>query len=202
VNPKVKWLVGITGALLLGALGSGLWEYVLQPAFGWAGSAALDVGTLGLERYKDGVYQEIARGNPQNISVFLLSLTIFLFVAFLGVVTGFVAGVRQFRKESLSEEGEIATPSRTTFRIGVAAIVFAAGWMAISSARAGYVNRAQVHYEQLLATTAPHMATEERVGSRSAFAQIQSREDFITVLSTLNEIAHKNRLEIPEFEVW
>src|SRR5579863_8528148 len=57
-----KIALGTLGTLLLGALGSGLWELALRPGGQWLGRAFLSLVTFGSRYLKDQVYIEAARG--------------------------------------------------------------------------------------------------------------------------------------------
>ena len=46
---KTKWIFGAIGAVVLGALGSGLWRLIFDPLSRWLGKSLFVVATLGLE---------------------------------------------------------------------------------------------------------------------------------------------------------
>ena len=66
-------ILAIAGALLIGALGSGLWE-LIKPLFGWFASVSLDIVTLGLESLRDGLYADAAAQESERISSLILVL--------------------------------------------------------------------------------------------------------------------------------
>ena len=68
---KILWLVG---TLLVGALGSGLWEAGIKPGMLWFGTLMLDLGTLGLSSLRDGMYTDAAKGTYERAGVMLLSI--------------------------------------------------------------------------------------------------------------------------------
>lgn len=61
---KNKIVATIVGTLVLGALGSGLWDVVVKPGGRWMGRAILTAATLGSSGVKDAVYREAAKGPP------------------------------------------------------------------------------------------------------------------------------------------
>lgn len=78
------WLVYITLAVVLGAIGSGLWEYLLKPTLRKSSSVFLKIITLGLKSSKDKIYREIA-SRPKQRPVFLILMTIIMAIfALLG----------------------------------------------------------------------------------------------------------------------
>lgn len=68
---KKKAILGVIGALIIGGLGNGVWEYVLQPAFTWSLTGILNIATLGIETFKDALYREIAKGFHEEPSLSL-----------------------------------------------------------------------------------------------------------------------------------
>jgi hypothetical protein len=46
------------------------------------------------------------------------------------------------------------------------------------------------------------MSSYERDDVRSRFARIRTKSDYVAVLSTLEQKARQNSLEIPKFSVW
>src|SRR5260370_37201259 len=93
MTPIWKWALAILGTILLGALGSGLWDAIFRPLLPWLGELLLNVGTLGLEQLRDGIYVEVARGTYERAGLLIVQLVIGGFAAFLlGIVSG--AGFR------------------------------------------------------------------------------------------------------------
>jgi len=71
VNLTNKAILGVIGALIVGGLGNGVWEYVLEPAFAWSLTGILNIATLGVQTFKDELYREIAKGFHEESSLSL-----------------------------------------------------------------------------------------------------------------------------------
>ena len=63
---KIAGTVIIT--IFLGAIGSGVWQYVLDPMFSSSKNIILDIATLGVTSFKDNLYQEVAKGYHESAS--------------------------------------------------------------------------------------------------------------------------------------
>ena len=61
-----KLALGLVSTVILGAIGSGLWDAVFKPAFPKLVDFMLTISTLGLRELQDGMYVEIARGNYER----------------------------------------------------------------------------------------------------------------------------------------
>lgn len=70
---KNKKLLTVAGAILLGVIGNGLWEYVAKPLLFLSRDTLLNVATFGIHRFKDDCYRLIARGFTESASLSLLS---------------------------------------------------------------------------------------------------------------------------------
>ena len=66
----LKGTLGVLGAVLIGALGSGVWQSLLGPALHFGTRWLLDITSLGLTSYKNRVYQQIAADNQSAIAFY------------------------------------------------------------------------------------------------------------------------------------
>ncbi|EGR2464993.1 hypothetical protein DYC54_17610 [Vibrio cholerae] len=101
MNKYIKLTLGTIGAIVIGAIGSGVWEYILQPVLKNGSNAFLELATLGAESYKDDLYQEVAKGYQEKASFsLLLSFNALLVSAYL-VICGIMVlkGKEVIKKE-------------------------------------------------------------------------------------------------------
>jgi len=76
---KKATVLSIIGLILLGALGSGLWDVFFRPVAIWIGLKLLTLATFGLESIRDSSYQSIAKGHHERPAFLLLgTMTTFL----------------------------------------------------------------------------------------------------------------------------
>lgn len=95
-----KVVLGLAGALLMGGLGNGVWEYVLEPMLAWSLHGILNIATLGVQSFKDALYQEIAKGFHEESSL-VLAITFNYLIA--GAVIFALLQMKQRAKKILSE---------------------------------------------------------------------------------------------------
>src|ERR1017187_6561405 len=70
------WVSAIAGTILLGALGSGLWEKAIKPLSAWGGQLLLRA-SLGLFKWsRDSMYVEIARGRRDRSTLLLVRVLV------------------------------------------------------------------------------------------------------------------------------
>jgi hypothetical protein len=78
VSFNKKAILGVLAALLVGGLGNGVWEYVLEPTFTWSATGILNIATLGIQSFKDDLYREIAKGFHEESSLSLANAIYYL----------------------------------------------------------------------------------------------------------------------------
>ncbi|WP_428385426.1 hypothetical protein [Nevskia ramosa] len=103
-NKKVI-LSGIA-ALIVGGLGNGVWEYVLEPTFTWSLTGVLNIATLGVQSFKDDLYREIAKGFHEESSLSLAN-TLYYWAGY-----GVVAGLFLFTRKTKDVVSSIAAVSK------------------------------------------------------------------------------------------
>ena len=85
-----KILGGIAAAIVLGAIGSGLWETLLSPGLELTVSGVVRLFAALSHTFKDFVYSEAARGFHEKHS---LALLVFLLCFFAGVGSGILFSI-------------------------------------------------------------------------------------------------------------
>ena len=87
MNLKRKAILSVIAALIVGGLGNGVWEYVLEPALTWSLTGILNIATLGAQTFKDELYREIAKGFHEEPSLSLAN-ALYYWLGY-GVALGF-----------------------------------------------------------------------------------------------------------------
>jgi hypothetical protein len=187
--------------IILGAVGSGAWEWILKPALAGASSFLLSVATLGMERFKDSLYKDIALGFREDSSLKLFTFILAMVPSFLfGVSIGMLSG----RKITKNDIGN-SMLDRVLKKAGAPLFVLSAFLVAFSLvqvAQTTYINRAITHFHQLLAIAGPYMSQEEIALSRSKFAQVSSKSGYVQVVEPLRKNCRVKGLEFPSFSIW
>jgi hypothetical protein len=90
-NSVVEWVAWALGVIILGALGSGLWEIALKPALVRASYGLMSLSSLGIESVRTGIYERIATGSTSRagvqtlllITLLTVSIAVSIFYSFL-----------------------------------------------------------------------------------------------------------------------
>jgi hypothetical protein len=219
---------GAIGAILIGAVGSGLWQYVFDPALSSSTRAILNLATLGMESFKNDLYMEISKGLHERASLdlsiqfnsvyglmmILLPIAMMLKLKeierkrgeMLEELDHIEAGTER-KTRSIGELKEAVKNTKTRrflialyILIALAIITYTAQF--VSSKRQLYINGAITYYGQSKRIISPFVSDVELRKLDSAFSQIRGPSDFQTILGDLKTIAKTNKVNLPEFEVW
>ena len=199
-------LSAIIAAIVLGAIGSGVWESLLRPAVSFFSNFFLNIATLGISSYRDQLYQEIATGFHERAAilafVFLLSAATAVSI-FLSVIYFFIV-----RTEATNKSEDSNTISRRIFKkkpiatIMVLLSIVSTSFMTVFSFQINYMVRASSYVVQMETIIAPYIPEQKRLILQSQAAQVASKDDFVKVLSEMQLIAKQNGAVIPEFSIY
>lgn len=223
-----KTCLGIFAAVAIGAVGSGAWEYILEPSLQSVGRAILTLGTLGVSTFKDSLYAEIARGHHESaslsVSAILYGAIGIAFVVFPLHLNDKVKELIRQRSQLLDDlariesgspppqrdithmRGELNRMNMNRLSIATRALIVL-GIVTLSAqvvtvARDRYINEAITHYHRSAMILAPFLTDLQIRTYDSRFARIASSADYSSIVSEMRDIARVNNVEVPEFNTW
>ena len=204
-----KRLAGLAGLIVIGAIGSGVWE-LAKPALTVLSSISLTIVTLGLDTLRDGIYQEAARGLEETSArTLLISLSAFAFGLSLGMLTSkrlvrLLGGKHPETSQSATPAGEDPKKSHADrmYRRLAAVLISVSIIMMLVATRQAYVTTCTASYYQLEAITAPDLKEAERLAFRSRFAQMTTRADYISLVNELTAIAIQHKKKHPKITIF
>lgn len=191
------------GTVLLSVLLSLLLEPLLRDVITFIEKSVLTLSTLGVVVYKNAIYQEIARGFYEHVSMKILAFEFGIsFGILIGIVIILARRIWKRRKDDSEEERPSEPSDRLPTKIMFFVlsvymlIVFCISILDIT--KLVYVNRSIAYYNQLTRIVEPYIAPMDIKKLNSKFAQISSRENYVEILEELDSIINKNNLSAPE----
>ena len=202
--------MGVLGALLVGALGSGIWDIALKPAFQWSGRTILTAATLGSSAIKDSIYREAARGHHEAGVMFIISgLAAFLLT--LPAVFLFTLIRLKYRAERLWRTPKERRPPptlakiRLAVRVGYGLILVLSidmGFLFIDILKLSQANQAYTYFNQSFTICEPYMDDRTSRLIKSRFAMVEGRADYLNVMEDLKNIAWSAHQKLPKYIAW
>jgi len=217
-NLSLSTVLTIVGALVVGALGSGLWEILFKPTLNGLSSFLLSVATLGIQSVRDSLYLEAAKGQLDRAGIFASFLTTMFMCSSFALVSMFTLtwtgrtlhrATRDFNlvqaAKLLSEDSAIYRLRRLVrlFRIafilliGSIALITGTSW--ITLIRETYIMNTVAYLQQSQTIVGPFLTDRERATIASEVAQMKSRADFDVMVSRLSKIAEENKVKLSAF---
>lgn len=206
---KLKRLTGgVVGAIVLGLVTNALWD-ILKPVSHTLYKTVLYISVLGIEKLKDGIYQEISKGMHEGVT---LELYILINAVLLGLIiaicfAALVVRLRKSGKVTLAVKLERAT--LLSRHVGVWSfvsfiavyMVFAVTVVSFSLVKTKYINQAITHYLQVLTIAKPYLNSNQVEKFNSEFAQIKNSKEYKNLINEIEDVLKDNQLEKPEFEI-
>ena len=72
-------LLWVIGAIAIGIASNAIWDFLVKPILRLTQNSVLTFTTFGIQQFKNAIYIEIAKGNQDRASDFVLALVIVLF---------------------------------------------------------------------------------------------------------------------------
>lgn len=81
-SKKIKYGLGIIGAIFIGAIGSGIWEVALGPALSFLSDSTIGFLSLVFSSLEDSIYESIAKGYTEESSYMSVVLILLIYFSF------------------------------------------------------------------------------------------------------------------------
>ncbi|MDP1683363.1 MAG: hypothetical protein Q8L39_16520 [Burkholderiales bacterium] len=173
------------GIVVLGALGSGLWE-LIKPLLGWGWSAVLTIATLGIDSLRDEIYADTALAIGTSFQVTstrqLLVGTVFLIGAMV------ISSIR------------LSFRPTTTYRLplgNAVLLLVVATLQFVTAARSGYVSNLATYTQQLEIIAAPHVSESQIKQFRARGVQVKNRADYLANVEALRKVIEATGQKAP-----
>jgi NADH:ubiquinone oxidoreductase subunit 3 (subunit A) len=222
LNQTTKIVGGGVLTVVLGAIGSGVWERLLSPAWAWLVRQALTVLTLGIDSASDSIYQTVAFGHTESFSVLTY---IFITISMLAVpiiglalfkISPFRNRLRRKRKlDAMFDAGNHAgieaaktKDMRLFIRLRKTTLFFLwvllldSAYIAARTVSMSYSNMAISHFNQSLTIVSPYLSENEEKMIKSKFAGIRNKSDYDSVMQSIQNKASEHGRSLVKFTVW
>ena len=196
---SAKWILG---TIILGALGSGLWELFFSDLLSWLGLFSLEIASDLIAGFRDTLYEQVSNGAVFSLLKLPAMLTAMIFVMMPTVLLIRIV-VRHFvynKKASEDREPSEITEelTRNNLKMSVASIlvvvyIFAAFQYLYTANAANFV-------EKSIDILAPHISEDKRLILQADYRSIKGAESYFAIYSELKHLEKKYSVTLPDFD--
>ena len=186
----IKAVAFILGSMIVGALGSGLWERAGSPMLDWTIEATVSLIDIAFTSYRDSIYRDAALGFYEGPSSTLLQLV------YIAPVYGFLIYLFTMLTGSPSPDdpGKVRISKLHFWTLNFFAAV-ALFMMMIAGIRQTYVNGVATFAEKTLDRIAPFIDEQQEEELLSEFRGVTSKAEYKEFRSRLLSICKQNGVE-------
>lgn len=218
-NKYFRWFFGVIGTIVLGAIGSGVWEKFLSPASGSLTSFLVSLFSKLSTSYADSLYADIGKGSTGVIGIIVLApysiiQFSFMFLPLLGIAsaTTLFFKIKKIDYKEVNSDGPISNPKyisrkRNPSRLKIYLILgYFLGfglffWSLSQAVKGGYSYDVVIYIERSFDIISPKISDQELKELKSEYRQISSRAQFNALNQKIKGISSKNKLRLPEISI-
>ncbi|MBE0616046.1 MAG: hypothetical protein IH604_20435 [Burkholderiales bacterium] len=209
------WILSIVVTILLGAIGSGLWDAALKPISLKLGGQLYTVITFGARRSRDKIYKRAAMGHHELPSLYILLIVMVVGISALAATqmrlyvqlyapeilsvrlvagcpkedeTKFKECVREQAKEKLAPVVQILS----LIAIFITVVIFYR-FTAINR-----MNLVTTYYQQCVRAVRPFLDEKTFKTLEQQYALMTTKEHYEAIISQLATVANDNNSSLPE----
>ncbi|MBD9599233.1 hypothetical protein IB252_05200 [Pseudomonas sp. PDM10] len=212
---KTKAPITIIGVIVIGVIGSAIYDAIVKPGFGVVSKFLFSVFTLGSQRMKDSAYSNAALDPSSLPSLMLLMFLIIGMVVFVSFNTA-SSEMRRRRLDRGRQGGDQSecrngpTEKKPITKVKLQVAIYTSRFSAVIFLIFAYVMISTTNqsilvwriYNANLAIIAPYTQSDQLLGIKSAFAKMRTEKEFLELYQVMKEISVKNNIELRQDVVW
>jgi hypothetical protein len=197
ITPKgaVKLIGGIVATILLGAIGSGVWERILSPAANWVYRASVNFVNSISTGYKDRIYQAASQGFHEAYSLKIFALFSLLLALYLMMSSQ----LRLLRILDTNNATDKITSKKWFARLMVILSISISLLIFYSVNKHEAINNITTYSIRSLDTLRPYIGDQFYLKLLSDFYQIRTASQFYQFNQNLITLSKTKNVVLPEF---
>lgn len=193
MNKYIKLVAGILGTILLGAIGSGVWDWVLSDAFSWLGNFVLTIGSSLSQTYLDSLYDDIWKGSSYSYlkEIYILTFVIYLMLPTLMVLS----------KRKRLERSKNSKPRKAPNKFLLAIMICAVGVMLVIKVwETSFSVKSATVLQANISIVSPYITTEKALELNSLLNRVDNQKKAIELKEEIKVLASDNNIKIHTME--
>ncbi|EKP0294988.1 hypothetical protein [Aeromonas veronii] len=207
------WVISVILTIVLGAIGSGLWEAAFKPIMRKVGGYLFTLLTFGAKRARNYIYKNAAMGHHEVPSLHIL-LIIFLFTIVSITFAYSIPYITAYAPETINTEliecnTETAPPNNCfkenlqnkieSFLIPVIlSSIFSFVFLLYTFMTINQTNLVITYYEQCCKVIRPYISDKDFYLIEQKYALMRTKENYVDIITELKSIAERNSIQLPE----
>lgn len=187
----LKAIFALIGSILIGGIGSGVWEKILSPLFNFISNSITTILSFLSSTYSDSLYQSATHvyktNNPSLLLIYIISILFFIYALNSKKDNNFINGLVKASKIYIQ---------------GWTGVVFAGSLLILSIffvTRYDAINTIRSYSQQQMEVLRPYIGEEKYLRLRSDYLQIQNKHDFEKFLLNLYKDSESANIKINKF---
>lgn len=182
------WILSIVATIVLGAIGSGLYEIALKPISRKIASLLFTIITFNAKRSRDNIYKEAAKGHHEISNLIILLIII-------ATISILIITVEVGHYVSTSQIKEIILPfgqSKTLLGVFLFVVI---NYSFISINK---TNLVITYYNQCMKSAKPFLDSQNFLLIEQRYSLMKTKEEYDAIISQLADVMHKNSASLPD----
>lgn len=195
----LKVIAGVFATILLGAIGSGLWERILSPVLDSISRKAILFVDGIYSGYLDSIYRSAAFDLPNIYQQKIAALLLIIVGLFWGVSIATKYDWRSMLSKLFPATSTNVIHAIRVYFLIVALSLLVMGMFLLS--KADYVQKTILYSCRSLEILHPYIGEEKYLILKSEYHQVDSAKAFERFNSKLIALSKENKVSLPEFKV-
>jgi hypothetical protein len=195
ISTFLKVFIGVVGTILIGAIGSGVWEKLLSPLLEYFYRFVVEVIDGYSSEYKDTVYKRAALGFHETYSLRTMSVLTII----VGLIMLMIPFSLSIRSSAQSYRGRESFRGKMKLVLMILSIAFLV-MTSFLLEQHQVANSVITHVVRSSEILRPYVGEVEYRRILSDFYQIQSAEEFYLIHKELLELGEKHKVIFSDFD--
>lgn len=200
---SLKVLGGLAAAILIGAIGSGVWEALLKPLLQYGAELVVWLSSWMSATFKDGVYREAAEGFHEKHSLVVITFMYGVMagttagLVFIGPLRGWLMNKMQTKPKTLAPTPDVTKQKLFLSGVGILGIVALGMFI---TARESYINRIATWSLTSIECLNASITPSEYATLKAKYYRVSNANDFYEFHSQLTKTAKEKGIGLREFD--
>ena len=193
-----KVVLGVVAAVIIGSIGSGLWERAIGPAWDAFTNFVINSISRVVGTYKDSIYADAAKGFHEQSSLFVHILLVMLMpIAYLLLLLRHPTMRKKPQEKDLIRD--LIRSQKGFYFLCVVTLSLMVSFF-IWQFRVMYINKVITFSFQSMNILAPKVPDVEMKALRAKYYLVENKDDYLAFHKQLLELSKEAEVKLPEFK--